>query len=344
MPGAGAAIQFVILLVLVTIFGAAVVLQTAYIFVSIAQQTADGRDEVDWPKEAWSDRVGKALHLLWLVACWLVPLGFLLRVIGPQSLAASASLYVGVPAGLFCLLFPVTLLSSFSAASPWVLLRWEALQRMARSPAATVGFYFLSAPLCLLGGAALYATLAHHLFYAMPVLATVVFLYARLIGRYTRLLDRVRLKESRPKADQKERPKKKKKKPKAPVHDPWAVPEEESADKERGKKVETYGIAQGEAAPERREAKATRPRVKGYAVSPEEPPPRPKEVPLDGSPPVEEKRIPSGHETPLPGRPLIDGVFTFPWYSSNLGMWGLLTLLFLAWGFLYVVMQEVRPF
>src|ERR1700741_2324359 len=108
MPGPCAAISFVILLLAVTVLGAYLVAYAAHVFVTIAQQTAGGLDEVSWPKDPWYDWIGKALHLLWLGAFWLVPLGFLLRVIGPESLAASAALYVGVPAVLFWLLFPIT--------------------------------------------------------------------------------------------------------------------------------------------------------------------------------------------------------------------------------------------
>ena len=68
------------------------------------------------------------------------------------------------------------------------------------------------------------------------------------------------------------------------------------------------------------------------------------EVPLDGSPPIEEKRILSESETPLPARPLVDGVWLFAWYPNNLGTWGLLTMLFLLWGLIYRGMQGVRPF
>src|SRR5262249_26172685 len=148
---------------------------------------------------------------------------------------------------LFWLLFPVTLLSSFSASSPWVVLRLATLGRMARCPDATAGFYLLTAPLCLLGGAALYVTLAESHVYALPALATVLFLYARLVGRYARLLDRERPRAAK-KVDpvvrsaaraaqvedpwgapeeekKKERPRKKKKKRAAQAHDPWAVPE-----------------------------------------------------------------------------------------------------------------------
>jgi hypothetical protein len=342
-----AAINFVVLLLAVTVFGAYIVAYAAHVFVTVAQQTAGGLDEVAWPKDPWYDWVGKALHLVWLVVFWVVPLGFVLRVIGPQSLAASATLYVGAPAALFWLLFPLTLLSSFSAGSPWVLLRPEVLARMARCPAGTFGFYALSAPLCVAGGAALYATLAHGVFYALPALATVLFLYARLVGRYTRLLGRVRIKAAVPKAGRpepkKERPRRKKKKKTAQVHDPWAVPEEEPEAGAAKLPVEGYGLAEDEPKPQRREAKKA-PRVKGYDVSPEMPPARPKEVPLDGTPPVELTRTAPEGETPLPAHPLMSGVFTFPWYPSNLGVWGLLTLLFLGWALLYTTMQAVRPF
>jgi hypothetical protein len=358
-----AAFQIVILLVLATILAAGVFIYAAHVFVTITQQTAGGLDEIAWPKDPWYDWLGQALHLGWLGAFWLAPLGLLLKIIGPKSLAASAPLYVLVPSAFFWLLFPVTLLSSFSANSPWALLRPEALGRMVRGSSVTVKFYLLTAPLCLAGGLALYLTLAHSVFYALPALATVLFLYARLIGRYSRVLGRVRAKGGKPKADpdvrraakgarvedpwgtpaegtKKERPKKKKKKPAVTSHDPWAVPEEPAeSEAGRGEEVETYGIAREEAPPRPAERKKPPP-VEGYDVSPEPPPARSKEVPLDGSPPVEPRRIASEAETPLPARPLIDGVFTFPWYPSHLGVWGLLTLLFLVWGGIYSMMQS----
>jgi hypothetical protein len=353
------AIQFVVLMVMTTVSGVGILLYAGHVFVTIAQQTAGGLDEVTWPKDSWFDWIGRVLHLGWLVVFWVLPLGIVLRIIGPESLATSALLYVGVPAGLFCLLFPMTLLSSFSADSPWVLLRPEALGRMFRAPGTTFAFFLLTAPLCLAGAVAIYVTVASPLYYVLPALATVLFLYARLVGRYARVLGRVRVKRALSKDDKAarraaraaqvedpwgapgentrtERPRKKKKKRPAEVHDPWAVPEEGPAqDEADGPAVEGYGLAREEPPPEPREKPRKTPRVKGYDVSPEEPPPRPKDVPLDGSPPIEEKRILSESETPLPRRPLIDGVLLFPWYPSNLPVWGLLTLLLLGWAFLY---------
>jgi hypothetical protein len=358
------AMNFIILLVMTTISGAALLVFAAHVFVTVAQQTATGVDQFDFPKDPWYDWIGRALHFGWLVAFWLVPLGFLLRLIGPKTLAASAALYIGVPAALFWLTFPVTLLSSFSAGSPWVLLRAEALGRMARGSSATFTFFLFTAPLCLAGGAALYFTLAESRVYALPALATVLILYARLVGRYSRVLGRVRLKGAKPMADpevrraakgatvvdpwgapeegtKKERPrKKKKKKPAATAHDPWAVPEESSeAEAKRSEEVETYGIATDEPAPRPVECPKPPP-VEGYDVSPEKPPAPPKEVPLDGSPPVGPTRYPAESETPLPARPLIDGVFTYPWGRTQLPVWLLLTLLFLGWAVLYGLMQD----
>src|SRR5262249_43533619 len=150
MPGDfGSAILFIVLLLLTTVFGAYVLVYAAHVFVTVAQQTAGGLDAVEWPRDPWYDWIARALHLGWLVVFWLVPLGFVLRAVGPESLGASAALWVGVPAAFFWLLFPITLLSSFSAGSPWVLLRAEALVRMARCPAATLGFYLVSAPVSL---------------------------------------------------------------------------------------------------------------------------------------------------------------------------------------------------
>jgi hypothetical protein len=358
------ALVFVILLVLTTISGAALLVFAAHVFVTVAQQTAAGVDRLAWPKDPWYDWIGKALHFGWLVVFWLVPLGFLLRLIGPKTLLASTALYIGVPAILFWLTFPVTLLSSFSAGSPWVLLRAEALGRMARGSSATFLFYLLTAPLCLAGGAALYFTLAESRLYALPALATVLILYARLVGRYSRVLGRLSLKGGKPKADpevrraakgatvvdpwgtpeegpKKERPrKKKKKKPAATVHDPWAIPEEPpEAEAGRGEEVETYGIAKDEAPPQKAE-RPKPPPVEGYEVSPEAPPAPPKEVPLDGAPPVGPTRYPAESETPLPARPLIDGVFSYPWRMTQLPIWLMLTLLLLGWAVVYSVMKD----
>src|SRR5581483_9069542 len=194
-----AALQFIVLLLVTGLFGIGLLLYAAHVFVTVAQQTAGGLDEITWPKDPWFDWISKALQLVWLVALWAVPLGAVLRAIGPQAPAMSAAVYAGVPAAAFWLLFPITLLSSFSAASPLVPLRAEVLGRMARCPGGTFCFYLLTAPVCAAGGAALYATVAYRLWYPLPALAVVLLVYARLVGRYSRLLARVRMAVAKPK-------------------------------------------------------------------------------------------------------------------------------------------------
>jgi hypothetical protein len=356
----GQALLFIMSLVGLGLFGAGLLAYAAHCFLVIAGQTADGHEPIDWPRSPYLDWILEAAHLGWLVVLWLIPVGFILRALRLDP-ATSEVLYVLVPVGLFWLFFPVTLLSSFSAGSPWVLLRGEVLRRMARRAPTVLAFYVLSAPLFLIAGAALYAALMRPWFYAVAALAAVLFIYARLVGRLTRLLSRVRLAAARPKGDQgvrraakrarvedpwgaypgrreAEKPRKKKRKSASRVEDPWAAPKEEAPNLP----VEGYGLAREEPpARARREAEA-RP-ADGYGVSDEEPARRPAVPPLDGSPPIGEKRTPSGDELPLPPHPLVSGVFTFPWHLNNVGAWGLLTFLLFLWGGLYAFMLSVRP-
>ena len=155
------------------IAGLYIVAYTSNVFLTIIQQTAGGIDTITWTKEPWNDWIGKTLHLALIVACWLVPLGIVLRLIGPESLAASTALYVGVPALVFCLLFPITLLSSFSGGSP---LGSAAGSCLAHGPLSGRDLRLLSAvrAVVLAGAAAVYVTLAHGIYYVLPALATVL--------------------------------------------------------------------------------------------------------------------------------------------------------------------------
>jgi hypothetical protein len=367
MAGAGQAILFVILLVMLTISGAYILAYAARCFVLIAQQTAGGLDEVTWPSESILDWLARAVHLAWLVILWLAPVGFVLRAVRPDSGPGSVGLYVGVPAFLFWILFPITLLSSFSADSPWVLFRLEVLRRMARAPGATLAFYASTAPLCLAAGAALYATFAHTMWYVLPVAATPWFLYARLAGRFSRLLGRVRLRTARPvkardepKVTPPDRRKKKKTPRTGPAHDPWAVPEEEEQpEKETALPVEGYGLAGDESprpAPEKEEMAEP---VETYEVQMDEGPrrlirertkkdnkDRDTEEDEDSIPGVREARqMPDRGvaEAPLPARPFVTGVYSFPFYPASLPAWLLLSGVLLLWGLIYSMMQSVRP-
>lgn len=100
-------------------------------------------------------------------------------------------------------------------------------------------------------------------------------------------------------------------------------------------------------------------------MSPEEPPPRPKETPLDGYLPVgadaeedeaerdadrprregrtgRRDRAEAPREVPEPpAHPFLQGVYTFPWYSSSLGAWLVLAGGFLALGLVALAMLSL---
>ena len=192
---------FPYLLVMVAITGAYVLVHTAFCFVSVALETAAGLDKWDWKFGLFADWIGQALHLLWLIFLSLFPVIVVLHCLPLASATVSTARNILVPSALFCLLFPIFLLSSYSANSLWVLFHFEVIQRMARRLPTVLGFYVLSAPVCLAGGAALYATLVGWRFYALPVLATVLLIYARLIGRMARVLGRVRFSNKKTRGD-----------------------------------------------------------------------------------------------------------------------------------------------
>ena len=85
--------------------------------------------------------------------------------------------------------------------------------------------------------------------------------------------------------------------------------------------------------------------TEGYQVSREAPPAAP---PAPVMPPgfhlfgIFDREL-SESELPLPQWPLLQGVFTFPWYPSMLGTWVILNGIFLGWAYLYVLMQELNP-
>jgi hypothetical protein len=180
---AGSRYIFTGLLVLTLFFS----LHVSILFSRVVEDTAGGRDEVGWPKEPWLDLVGKWFFLLWLVLCSVVAGTFLS---GPVLLAIPAMpkvvwLYVALALAWFC--FPVFLLSTMSAASPWVILDPNILVVMARKPAVTA-FLYLNA-LLIFVPAALVGALVIMEFYLWltPVMglvwSTALLSYARVLGR-----------------------------------------------------------------------------------------------------------------------------------------------------------------
>jgi hypothetical protein len=358
----GAAIVFVCLLAALGLFAVLTAAYAANCFLVAVEQTAAGIDDVAWPDEPLVDWVGKPVFLVWMVAFWLVPTGFLLRYLKDSFLPHEPILRFLLPSAfLLWLLFPISLLSSLSAQSRLVFFRPAILVGFLRCFPSVFLFYGITLVLLAITAAALAMGLQPGGLMLAPVAAAVaaaaLLIYGRLLGRVAWLLNQLQPLESQSESEPESQPAPKKKKPRKveglEANDPWAVPETKRK--------------------RRKKAKAKPPPtlpVAGYGLAAEEPPPLPKEPPLDGSLPVgrdarfaeedlpheevagsdeegpgsrlEERLARRREEEPEPpAYPMLSGVFTFPWYSSMLKHW---VLLGAAGTFLLVLWQMMLAF
>jgi hypothetical protein len=347
-PGpVGQVIMFVLTLAGSVMIGIAVAAYAAHCFLLIVQETAAGNDEVRWPNEPFYDWLWKGPYLVWLAGVWLFPAVLLLRILNPPSPTIAPGLWFAVVVvATLWLMFPISLLSSLSGGSRWAVLRSSVLWRLSKRAAPVIHFYGASGVVLVGGGAALYKALLSGeswLFLGGLAGATALFIYARLLGRITWIVGKVR--EAAPKKPRKEkrlvlpgdaprspprplRPRKRK-----PIRTPEGL-------------VEGYGIAADE--PQQVEPEpAAEPEPRGPILTPE--------GPVDGyelsgeelSPRAEEER--SAHLAsvlaaseremelerrrdvpPLPRMPLVSGVYSFPWYPDCLPHWALLSVAFLV--------------
>jgi hypothetical protein len=347
----GPAMIFVSLLLAEVMLGICVLGYAARCFGVIVEGTAAGNDEVRWPDEPMFDWLGRAAHLLFLVAVVLAPGAVVGRVLVRLNLGVPPALSVLPSAVLFWLLFPIVLLSSYSAASRWSVLRPALLGGLTRVFPTTLAFYALTALLLSVLGALAFATFAAGVVLLTPVLAAGaaagVFVYARLLGRLGLVLGQLEGLEppdaapTRAPGPPQETPRKRRKR-RIKVVDPWAVPDYD-AGPPPSLPVEGYGVAAegtagkpAEPPPERQPKK--KPRVKGYTVSNEAPPPPPKEAPLDGYLPVGDEGGERAASVRPPAHPFLEGVYTFPWYGESVLAWLMVALGLLAMGGLLQVL------
>jgi hypothetical protein len=203
LGGLGLAMFLVFSLAAIAIVGSIVFASAAHRFLVVLEQTAAGAERITWPDEPYVDHLWKGFYLAWLAALWLVP-GFLLSWwLGP---AAGGWKRMLLPASLFCLFFPLSLLSSLSASSRMIVLRGDVVRQLLEQPAALAGCYLLSAVM-LAGGCGLFylALFSHVVFLPVAALVLILFsiIYARTWGRMAWLTIKVEkaIERRRPKAD-----------------------------------------------------------------------------------------------------------------------------------------------
>lgn len=150
---------------------------------SILQETAAGVNAIEvWPDDGWKDGIFELFLVLWLHAAS----GFFCYVFALLVLPLTG--YLSPPLlAVHGLLFPLALISAMDSTSAWLPYSTMALQSLKRIPGTWGLFYVLSAVfLCVTCGAFLLLAVNMPLAAGImlgPFLATVVFIYARLLGR-----------------------------------------------------------------------------------------------------------------------------------------------------------------
>lgn len=357
MGGAPEVIAFMMLLVLQGIVGFYVLSYAGHAFLTVVQETAAGNDEVTWPDETLFDRFWRVFYLAWVAVCAAIPAVIvwpLLFGLLPKGNDALKVVLGGAP--VLWLTFPLCLLSSLSAGAFWMLLNPGLFRRAVKRPGSLVLFYGQSAIVwfgcvalfsvsVLRGGAAGTLVLV-----AAPAAAAGLLIYARLLGRLGWVISRARVIEAR-------KPRAKKRPRQVRVEDPWA-------DSEKGRRqrrgpavelpldgpVEGYDLEEEVAPEERQSAKAPRPAPAPlpfdgpaipYDVSQEPPLPLPE---VESSP--EEEELARRHVPPVPPTPwsLMTGIWSFPWYPSNTGVWLWLSFGFLVMGLVFLAQMQFTDF
>lgn len=320
MPSFGEGILFVCLFATTVIIGGFVAGYAAHCFHVVVENTAAGNDEVTWPDEPFLDWFWKVFYLVWLagvgvgVSWWLVR-----RVQFENDELKLASQIVAAVAGGW-LLFPICLLSSLSANSPWVILRWTVLRQLGRNLGATGVFYGTSAALLI--GCAVLGILGVQgspwwlLIGVGPLLAAGLLIYARLLGRLALVVERGAMVLE---AADDESPL-----PPEPALAPVArsrllapPPEPEPT---VTLPVDGYEVQETERTSLLPLLVPTRPT---NADDPERDPGLPVAGQLARPRRKPRERI---EPPPLPRQPLLTGVYTFPWYADSFGAWLWLSL------------------
>jgi hypothetical protein len=336
-------------------------------FLVVVQGTAAGADSFPWPEETIIDWVGQSVGLVGLVLIWLIPVGITSQILRDTWLVddpATRVLLMALP--VLWIFFPVGALSSLSSLSPWVFFRPVIASRMLRMFPSLLFFYLSTGLVGLLGVGSFYqATIGGKpqlLLLAVPLCATMVLVYARLLGRLGWMI-----RQFGPLPVTKARKRATKKKPqqlrkKIKVKDPWSAPVEEPEPPPPKRELKPwqnvgddipYELADSKKPPrqeeEKRPPKRIRPldeeeldALKGFGVAEPLPPPLEKREPEELAPAYRARPLPRKPE-PKIAWPLLKGVYDFPWYASNLSAWTYLLFGFLVVGLLLIGLLNYLP-
>lgn len=128
----------------------------AHSLLVVIEQTAAGFDAVVWPEDRFLDYFWKPVYLAGLYVLWLVPVAIVapsLAVVFGQALPRFVG---GAAFAVFWLVFPVSLLSSLSGESRFLIVRWPILKGFGRCRRAALHFYAVTFALLISWGGFVY--------------------------------------------------------------------------------------------------------------------------------------------------------------------------------------------
>jgi len=338
---AGNAILFIFSLIGLVIMTVYALAWAGHCYLVVVQGTAAGSDRVGWPDEPIFDWIVRGLFPTSLVVVLLGGAAILARALGPSFLPNQPELrFLLLAVPMVWLLFPVAMLSSLASNAGFSIFSFRLLWRLVQLGPALPLFYLVTAVLVPAAAALLSVGLLTRAWYVLPIAVVfagaVLLLHARFLGRIGWMLSqldfRSRKKAPRQKDQEDESPR--------PLHvnDPWAEPEPNPLLAPEPAPGGYRVVEIEEETPLPKTAKPADPYERDdqpYALA-DEPLP---EKPAPEMPPVDEEsvkrelrlreRIP---EDPPPARPLLDGLWTFPFYESTLKAWFWLGLSGLAMG------------
>lgn len=183
MGGALMAIVFVCILVCFALFSVVYLIFASHFFLTTLADSSSGRDEVEYPREFFTDWWWKPILCGWVLFCWLVPS----MVVLSPLLAVGPEAYLIVWGAFLWLVFPVSLACSLYAQHWLVLVHRGVLGRMLRHfPALVyvhlVNLAMLAASVWLIG-----QIVRDGLLWVIPTIVIVpltLLIYARQWGRF----------------------------------------------------------------------------------------------------------------------------------------------------------------
>jgi hypothetical protein len=204
------AFVYIPLLALTWALGFALAIFAAHYFLVVIDSTAAGSDTIVWPEEPLVDYFWKVFCLAWLGGAWMGPVIILGRLITPDPWQR-----LGIAGGSFWLLFPIGMLSSLSARSPWVPFFPALISRIGQRLGTALGFYLLSLPISFAFVASCYTIMMRPETsiglgaLLAPVAAAAYLIYARALGRLGLVLTFTKGGENEPARGKRKRQKKK---------------------------------------------------------------------------------------------------------------------------------------